>query len=55
MESTYVKIVDVIRPAIVPRILPDWVGYEAITELRHSWQPPAAVKYKHHTTQPHST
>jgi hypothetical protein len=52
MESTYVKIVDVIRPAIVPRILPDWVGYEAISELRQSWLPPAAVKYKHHPTQP---
>ena len=47
MESTFVKIIDVIRPAVVPRILPDWKGYEAITELRNGWLMVAAPAYSH--------
>jgi len=45
MQSTFIKIIDVIRPAVVPRIIPDWIGYEAITELRSSWLPVATVSY----------
>jgi hypothetical protein len=49
MQSTYIKIIDVIRPAVVPRIIPDWIGYEAITELRNSWLPVAAIAYTRQT------
>jgi hypothetical protein len=47
MQSTYIKIIDVIKPDVVPRIIPDWVGYEAISELRASWLPVAATAYTH--------
>ena len=47
MESTFVKIIDVIRPAVVPRVLPDWKGYEAISELRNGWLTVAVTSYSH--------
>jgi hypothetical protein len=46
MQSTFVKIVDDIKPKVVPRIIPDLVGYESITELRNGWLPVASVAYK---------
>jgi hypothetical protein len=49
MQSTYIKIIDVMRPAVVPRIIPDWIGYEAITELRNSWLPVTVIAYTRQT------
>jgi hypothetical protein len=52
MASAFIKIVDVLQPAVVPRLLPDWTGYEAITELRDSWRPKSAVSYRHTDSRP---